>query len=108
VKLTMFERAILDHVGRQHPDIQGALAGLSVVRRTQTPCGCYTNFEETASDVPSTRQLGIDFITVPGVNHGMCAILDLRESQPTILELVTFGGEGWDGVFDGFKIEDAV
>ena len=108
MKLTEFECAILDHIGRQYPDVQRALERLSVIRRHNTPCGSYTDFEETPPDSPSTRHVGIDLITVPGVENGMCAILFLRESQPMFLEPVTFGGENWDGTFDGFTIAGAV
>ncbi len=105
-ELTEFERAILDHIGRENPDVERALERLSVVRREYTPCGSYTDFEEITPDSPSTRDVGIGLITVPGVKNGMCAILFLRDSHPMFLELVTFGGEDWDGGFDGFEIVD--
>ena len=107
MELTEFERAILDRIWKEQPEIRTPLEDLPVVAREYTPCGCYTDFETDNPERPQTRHVGIDLIEVPGVENGMCAILILREWQPLSLELVTFGGEAWDGGFEGFEIRGA-
>jgi len=46
-----------------------------------------------------------DLIVMPGVSHGMGAVLFYRGEQPTFLEVFTYGEEYWDGVYDGFCIQ---
>jgi len=53
------------------------------------------------------RQIGLDaLIRIPGVPYGLGAVMFLNGDQPECLEVYTFGVELWDGVYDGFSIEE--
>ena len=42
---------------------------------------------------------------MPGVPNGMGAVLLLKGGMPECLELFTYGDDHWEGVYDGFSIE---
>lgn len=45
-----------------------------------------------------------EVINMPGVKHGLDALLFLKDGKVHFLEVVTFGSEPWDGTFEGFTI----
>src|SRR5690349_52504 len=103
-----FELAILQHLAAKLPGLAAVIPKLRVVRREYTPCGSYTNFD-CADVIPKAAQpIGLsEAINMPGVAHGMDGILFFKDGRPDFLEIVTFGGESWNGRFDGFSIPPA-
>ena len=102
-----FELAILELLARQEPAIRGSAQRLHVLSREFTGVGSYTTFkcDGSASGSPQ-RQLSLDaLINMPGVPNGMGAVLFCKGHQPECLEIHTYGEDHWDGVYDGFSIE---
>ncbi|MGI8980372.1 MAG: hypothetical protein ACR2FY_14185 [Pirellulaceae bacterium] len=103
-----FELAILQRLVRQEPSSEEFAQRLHVLSREFTGVGSFTNFkcDESATDVPE-RHLGLDaLINMPGVPNGMGAVLFCKGNQPRCLEVYTYGDNHWDGVYDGFTIEE--
>jgi hypothetical protein len=69
--------------------------------------GSFTNFAcEDASSGASEHQLTLDaLIEMPGVPNGMGAVLFCKGDRPKCLEVFTYGNDHWEGVYDGFTIE---
>ena len=42
---------------------------------------------------------------MPGVPNGMGAVLFCKGNRPHFLEVYTYGDDRWEGVYDGFAIE---
>jgi hypothetical protein len=104
VKPNDFECAILEHLARQEPAISGSVEHLHVLSREFTGVGSYTNF--ACDESAARRHIGLNaLIHMPGVQHGMGAVLFCKGNSPEFLEVYTYGGEHWDGVCDGFVIE---
>jgi len=63
---------------------------------------------EDASAQVIEQRIGLDdLIVMPNVQNGMGAVLFCRGGQPKCLETYTFADELWDGVFEGFVIQNA-
>jgi hypothetical protein len=81
---------------------------LNVVSREITGAGSYTTFA-TADPPPELRRdrVGLDdvLIQVPGVPNGLGAVLWLNNELPLCLEIYTYGGDSWDGSFEGFSLK---
>jgi hypothetical protein len=105
-----FELAILARLERQDPSLGGSLERLHVLSRQFTGVGSFTKFRcNESTPGTSQRHVGLDaLIRMPGVPNGMGAVLFLNENQPECLEVYTYGHELWDGVHDGFFIEETV
>jgi hypothetical protein len=100
-----FELAILNRLARKDPSIEAAVDQLHVLSREFTGVGSFTNFScDELADAPE-HQIVLDHrIKMPGVPHGMSAVLFCKGGRPQCLEVVTYEGY-WDGVYDGFVIE---
>jgi hypothetical protein len=107
VKPNEFELAILERLATKDPSIRGSVGRLHVLSREFTGVGSFTNFacEESAADAPD-RHVGLDdLIKMPGVPNGMGAVLFCKGDRPQCLEVFTYGDDHWEGVYDGFAIE---
>lgn len=101
------ERAILERIARDEPWLQMPAPGLHVLSREFTGVGSYTTFlcnlPESADDPhPGLKPL----IRLPTVLSGMGAVLWCRASQPSCIELFTYGDELWDGTYEGFYLDE--
>ena len=105
-----FEIAILTQISQEQPSIRPFLGRLHVLSRKFTGVGSFTNFrcEDPASDAPREHLSLNAVISIPNVPNGMGAVLFCRNGKPECLETFTYGDDHWDGVFDGFSIEQAV
>jgi hypothetical protein len=102
------ELAILEHLASKESSISGSVQQLRVLNREFTGVGSFTTFicEESGANTPE-RYVTLDaLINVPGVPNGMGAVLFFEEGKPECLEIFTYGDD-WDGVFDGFSIEQS-
>lgn len=80
---------------------------LTVVSREITGAGSYTTFA-TAKPPPDLwrDRVGLDtLIEIPGVPNGLGAVLWLNSDLPLCLEIYTFGGDSWDGSFEGYSFK---
>jgi hypothetical protein len=104
-----FELAILDRMAAKSPSLRPYLSHLYVLNREFTGVGSYTNFRcEGKCDQVAEPPIGLDdLIVMPNVQNGMGAVLYCQGGQPKCLETYTFGDEMWDGVFEGFILQDA-
>lgn len=102
-----FELAILNRLASQEPSLRVSLEQLHVLSRQFTGVGSFTNFKcDAAND--RKRHVGFDgLIHMPTVPNGMGAVLFCRGDRPECLEVYTFGNEHWDGVYDGYSIEES-
>jgi hypothetical protein len=87
----------------------GPLSGRHVLSREFTGVGSYTNFKCEINDAQaSEHRVGLDDrIVMPNVQNGMGAVLFCQGDRPKCLETYRFGDELWDGVFEGFVIQEA-
>lgn len=106
VELNEFEIAILRRIADKHPAIEPFIRGLHVLSREYTGAGSYTQFQCEAPGPVGHLDLNA-LISMPSVPNGMGAALHCKAGQPDCLETFTFGVELWDGVFDGFSIDEA-
>jgi hypothetical protein len=106
-KPTALEVAILDRMAVQDPSIGASLVGLRVLSRDFTGAGSFTEFRrEFPAAETQHRHIGLDvLIRIPALANGLGAVLFCKGNTPERLEVYTFG-EDWDGVFDGFSIEE--
>jgi len=104
-----FEIEILQHLATQDPAIRPFLSDLHVLSRKYTGVGCFIEFHNHAVDEHhETCDLALNAtIVVPGVLHGLGAVLFPKNGRPDRLEIYTFGEEQWDGRSDGFSIKNA-
>jgi hypothetical protein len=80
---------------------------LDVISREITGAGSYTTFA-TADPPPDVWRdhVGLDvLIEVPGVPNGLGAVLWLTSDLPLCLEIYTYGGDSWDGSFEGYRLK---
>ena len=102
------EQAVLERIAVDDPALARGLDDLHVLSREYTGAGSFTNFAllETALD-GAQRHLGWNgLVRLPGVPSGLGAVLFCQGDRPTCLELYAFGDEHWDGVHDGFRLEE--
>lgn len=101
------EVAILERLARKEPSL-GGLDHLRVLSREFTGVGSFTRFKckvYTAAAVD--QQVSLDtLINVPGVPNGLGAVLFCKGGAPACLEVFTYGDDHWDGLYDGFSIEE--
>ncbi len=107
VKPNEFELAILERLATKEPSIRGSVGQLHVLSREFTGVGSFTKFAcEESSDGAPDQHVGLDdLIKVPGVPNGMGAVLFCKGGRPQCLEVFTYGDDHWEGVYDGFAIE---
>lgn len=106
--LTAFEAAILERLVAKEPRLAQSCTGLHVLSREFTGVGSYTSFLCDDSIEGDDWHLTLDaLIVVPGVENGMGAVLFGSGKHPKVLETFTYGDDQWDGVYDGFSVEEA-
>lgn len=102
------ELAILDRMARSVPTLAQAIPRLHVLSREYTGVGSYTTFKVDDPIVGTQSPIQLDeVINIPGVPHGLLALLFLEGGKIKFLEIAACG-DLWDGVFEGFSIGTAV
>src|SRR5262249_24409137 len=107
IKPNEFELAILERLACKEPSLRASIGRLHVLSREFTGVGSFTNFacEESSAGAPEQR-VDLDAqIKMPGVPNGMGAVLFCKGGRPKCLEVFTYGDDHWEGVYDGFAIE---
>ncbi len=102
-----FEIAILERMAEEAPSVRSQIKGLHVLSRKYTGVGSFTHFSEIVktSLYIGAGPLSMDAsILMPGVEHGMGALLFFDNGLPTFLEIFTFGDDAWDGDHAGFSL----
>jgi hypothetical protein len=103
-----FEKAILQAIARDQPDLLGRIQALHVLSREFTGVGSFTKFSYGEASESPRHHLSLDaLISLPGVPGGMGATLHMLGYEPECLEVYTFGTEAWDGTIEGFSIASA-
>ena len=107
IKPNEFELAILECIASKEPSVRASIGQLHVVSREFTGVGSFTNFACAESSTGATEQhVDLDaLIKMPGVPNGMGAVLFCKGGRPKCLEVFTYGNDHWEGVYDGFAIE---
>ena len=106
LKPNEFELAILACMTQKELSIAASIGQLHVLSREFTGVGSFTNFKVDALGDALEQPVGLDaLIRMPGVPNGMGAELLLKGGKPQCLEVFTYGDNHWDGVFEGFSIE---
>jgi hypothetical protein len=107
-RLNEFERALLTSIARHDAAILAILPDLLVGKREFTGLGGFTYFEQNQilSDLADRVLTLKGSISMPGVPMGRGAVLFLKAGQPAMLETFTYGDEQWNGVWDGFSIQE--
>lgn len=107
--LNPLELAILLRMADATPALRLLIPRLHVLSREFTGVGSYTSFLARGSaPEPGSKPITLkSVINVPGVKHGMAAVLFCKDGKPEALETCTFGEEKWDGNYEGFSISEA-
>jgi len=100
------ELAILERLKRQENSIRNPGRQLHVLSRKFTGVGSYTTFNVAKSsvDTPKRHVVLEAVIAVPGVEHGLGAVLWLKGDDPECLEVFSYAAELWDGVHEEFSV----
>ena len=105
--LNEFEMAILKSMASENQSLKLVTDSLRVRDRSYTPCGVYIDF--FTSEVNrnfNSQEIGFcSGIKIPNISKGLQANLIGLNGYPATLEIVTLGGESWDGNYEGFEIE---
>jgi hypothetical protein len=98
--------ALLERIADSLPELRPLLGKLHVLSREYTGVGCYTNFMaiEPNPNLPNSMPPVEAHIEMPGVPSGLSAYLAIDRGSPRFLEIVTYGGEYWDGCYEGFSL----
>ena len=103
--LNELERAILQHLAPQLPELTSVIPKLHVLSREFTDVGSFTHFCcDEVIDGASTPIVLLEPINIPGIKSGLGAALFFEDGKVRVLEFFAFGDETWDGLFDGFSI----
>jgi hypothetical protein len=111
--LTEFEVAVLGQIAYDNPQYDHQLMQLiqlgQVAAREFTAAGGFIEFGPNSIEFqPAKMQLDIDaVIELPCVEHGMGALLFVREARASTLEVYTYGENEWWGDATGFVIVPA-
>lgn len=105
LKLNEFEVAILDRLAGETLSQELRTGRIRVLSRQLTGAGSYTDFDCPQRD--ECAHVGLEvLINMPGVPSGMGAVLFLKGGHPQCLEVHTYGGESWNGIYEGFSFEE--
>ena len=105
--LNEFEIAILEFMVSEGQPLKCVIDNLRVRDRTYTSCGVYVDFLVPVENLNSNSQ-SIGFcseINIPNISQALQADLTAQDGYPSSLEIVTLGGESWNGTHEGFQIE---
>jgi hypothetical protein len=97
--LTPLERAIL-RVVADHNWPQFVVDHVDAVRREDTGVGRYTHLLDHAEQpIPDGSYGAADhFVQMDGVPGGLFFIVEVANSRVAYIEIVSSGGDAWDGV----------
>ena len=106
---TEFESAILKRLVHQFPMLKFCVANLHVLSREFTGVGSFTHFQLSSSStsLPDGSYTLDVLINMPDVSNGMGAALFIKDGYADFLETFSFGSEHWDGMCQGFSIQNA-
>lgn len=106
--LNEFESAVLARIAQSNAWLHSVLGSLSVSSRKTTGAGSYTDFESNSASVgiPDGHFTLESLISMPGISNGMGATLFVKGGCVTFLEIYVFGGQYWDGTFNGFSLSN--
>lgn len=104
--LNEFEVAVLDRMAQSNLWLQPVTGNLRASSRKFTGNGSYTDFEtdSAAVDVPDCHVVLDALISMPGTPNGMGAAVIVKAGYLTCLETFVYGGDHWDGDFNGFSL----
>lgn len=105
--LNEFEIAILTRMADQLPALLQIIPKLEVGNRELTGVGSFTYFVSNQAEVPDANDgpLALDFhILMPGVQHGLGALLFFDADGIAVLEIFTYGEDAWTGIWDGYAL----
>ena len=103
------ERAILNRMGEQCPELAQAILELTLSHRELTGVGSFTNFASRGAPLSLSTDgpLALDVqILMPGVQNGLGALLFFDSTRIAFLEIFSYGDEGWSGNWDGFSFAE--
>ena len=99
------ERAVIDLVATKYwPAFRGD--DVAVVSRKDTGVGRYTYFVDRSEQALVDGTYGVSgrYVEMEGIPNGLFFVLEVRNSRIASMELVTCGGDSWDGVERAWKI----
>jgi hypothetical protein len=107
-----FEIAVLKRMANQLLSLSPVISELTVASRKLTGVGSFTNFANNHAELPDavSGPLALDAqIAMPGVRHGLGALLFFDVNSIAVLEIYSYGDETWSGNWEGFSfVESAV
>jgi len=92
-------------MANQLPTLLPVISKLQVSNRELTGVGSFTNFERNNAEVPDAiaGPLALDFhVLMPGVQHGLGALLFFDANNIAVLEIFAYGDDAWTGNWDGY------
>ena len=105
--LNEFEIAILTCMANQLPSLLSVIPKLKVSNRELTGVGSFTNFVNNHEEVSEADAgpLALNFhILMPGVQHGLGALVFFDANSIAVLEIFTYGDDAWTGNWEGYAL----
>ena len=99
------EAEVLGVIAKTDQALEQAVDQLHVLSRTYTGVGSFTTFACSSDEPQRDISLG-KHIQIPGLSHGLGAVLFLKGNEPCTLEIYAYG-ENWDGTIEGYALKDA-
>ena len=97
--LSPMEQAIVELVAKENwPGFRTNC--LRVTKREDTGVGRYVHFEDACQQMLVDGSYGAQgrVVEMRGIQHGLYFVIEVSSSRIEYLELVTGGGDSWDGV----------
>lgn len=104
--LNEFEKTILERFTNQVPALAPFTSQLEAIRRELTGVGSFTHFarRHTVGFDTSTGPIPLDIhILIPGIQHGLGALLFFSANTIDCLEIFAYGDDAWGGNWEGFS-----
>jgi hypothetical protein len=100
MRLYDIEAAALREIAVQHPEVEVQLTGLFAsciaTKRENTGLGFFTTLSPDAEKylpINMRSPIGDAWVSIEGINYGMCCIVFLSDGYPSLLEGFTLAGE---------------
>jgi len=105
--MNSFELEIIKAIGKHNPPILSVLGELQVSSRELTGAGCYINFTKIEKPIETNTQILDLFGTIdlPDATQ-LSAHIEMECGIPVTLEICCLSQKGWNGEYEGFKIEN--
>ncbi len=105
--MNSFELEIIKAIGKHNPPLLAVLDQLQLSKREFTGAGCFVDFNPLEEPIETNTQILDLFGTIhlPDSTQ-LSAHIEMERGIPKTLEICCLSPKGWNGISEGFKIEN--